>query len=67
MLERQYRKNIGRNVLVTMQDDKEHLGKMTEASGEQVVLEVPVPKKKEVTIVNIPFSDIKKTVVQISL
>lgn len=67
MLERQYRKNIGRNVLVTMQDDKEHLGKMTAASGEQVTLEMPVPKKKEVTVVNIPFFDIKKTVVQISL
>lgn len=67
VLERQYKKNIGRNVLVTQKDDTEHLGKMTEANSEQVVLEIPIPKKKEVTILNIPFSDIKKTVVQISL
>ena len=40
---------------------------MTQAGAEEIVLEVPVPKKKEVTIVNIPISDIKKTVVQISL
>jgi len=65
--ERQYKKNVGRTVLVTMKDDTEHEGKMTAASGEQVVLEVAVPKKKEVKIVEIPFSDIKKTVVQISL
>ncbi|MCB9047397.1 MAG: ribosome maturation factor [Chitinophagales bacterium] len=65
--ERQYKKNIGRKVLVTLQDGTEREGKMTQAGAEEIVLEVPVPKKKEVTIVNIPISDIKKTVVQISL
>ena len=67
VLDRQYKKNIGRKVLVTKQDDTEHEGKMTGVNSEHVVLEMPVPKKKEVTVVQIPFSDIKKTVVQISL
>lgn len=67
VLDRQYKKNVGRTVLVTMNDDTEHLGKLTEAGATELVLEVAIPKKKETTVVNIPISDIKKTVVQISL
>lgn len=67
VLDRQYKKNVGRTVLVTMNDDTEHLGKLTEAGATELVLEVTIPKKKETTVVNIPISDIKKTVVQISL
>lgn len=63
---RQYKKNIGRKVLVTLKDATEKLGTLKEVNEEQLVLEVPMPKKKETTIVEIPFSDIKATVVQIS-
>ena len=67
MFDRQYKKNIGRKVLVTLNDGSEQLGKLKEVSGNELVLEVPVPKKKETTLVNISLTDIKKTVVQISL
>lgn len=67
LFDRQYKKNIGRKVLVTLNDDSEQLGKLTEVNDTELVLEVPVGKKKEITIVNIPLTDIKKTVVQISL
>lgn len=67
VFDRQYKKNIGRKVLVTLNDDSEQLGKLVEANATELVLEVPVGKKKEIIIVNIPLTDIKKTVVQISL
>lgn len=67
MFDRQYKKNIGRKVLVTLNDGSEQLGKLVDANATELVLEVPVGKKKETTIVNIPLTDIKKTVVQISL
>ena len=60
--ERQYRKNIGRTVLVTPVEGADVLGVLKE---EKLVLEVKVPKKKETTMVEMPLSDIKKTVVQI--
>ncbi|MBS1687885.1 MAG: ribosome maturation factor [Bacteroidetes bacterium] len=63
---RQYKKNIGRKVLVTLTDATDKLGVLKDVNEEKLVLEVPVPKKKETTIVEIPFSDIKTTVVQIS-
>ena len=67
VFDRQYKKNIGRKVLVTMNDGSEQLGKLTEANATELVLEVQVGKKKETSIVNIPLMNIKKTVVQISL
>lgn len=67
VFERQYRKNVGRKVLVTLNDDKEVLGKLLEVTEDALVVEVPGAKKKEATIENILLSDIKKTVVQISL
>lgn len=63
---RQYKKNIGRNVLVTLEDGTEHLGLLKEVNEEKLVLEQKVPKKKETKLMEILFSDIKKTVVQIS-
>jgi ribosome maturation factor RimP len=67
VFERQYKKNVGRKVLVTLNDGTEQMGKMLEATQDAIMLEVPVGKKKETTIVNILLTDIKKTVVQISL
>ena len=63
--ERQYRKNIGRTVLVTPVEGADVLGVLKEVTEEKLVLEVKVHKKKETTMVEMPLSDIKKTVVQI--
>jgi len=63
---RQYKKNIGRKVLVTLTDASDKLGLLKDVNEEKLMLEMTVPKKKETTIVEIPFSDIKTTVVQIS-
>lgn len=63
---RQYLKNIGRTLLVTPAEGADVLGVLKEANEEKIVLEVTLnPKKKETTLVEIPFSAIKKTVVQI--
>lgn len=63
---RQYKKNIGRKVQVTLADETEKLGVLKEISEEVLVLEVKIGKKKETQIVEIPVSEIKKTVVQVS-
>ena len=61
---RQYKKNIGRTVAITSGEDIEQTGVLKEVTDEGIVLEMK-NKKKEITIVEIPFSQIKKTVVQI--
>jgi ribosome maturation factor RimP len=63
--ERQYKKNVGRTVLVTPGEGKDILGVLKEVKENEIVLEVKVPKKKETVMVDIPLSDIKKIVVQI--
>ncbi len=62
---RQFIKNIGRKVTVTDIEGKETTGMMTAANEEEITLEVKVPKKKETKNVQIPHSQIKKTVVQV--
>lgn len=62
---RQYKKNIGRTVLVTLNDDTEKLGVLKEVAEDHILLEVKIPKKKETMPVEIPLADIKNTVVQI--
>ncbi len=62
---RQYKKNVGRKVAITDNLDIEKIGILKEVNEENVVLEMKLPKQKEVTIVEIPFTNIKKTVVQI--
>ena len=62
---RQYTKNIGRKVMVTDAEGKETTGMLKEAGDTELVLEVKPPKAKEPIMVTIPFSTIKKTVVQI--
>lgn len=66
VLPRQFSKNIGRKVLVTLEDDTEKLGILKEVNDDGLTLEVKQPKKKETLTVEIPFSDIKKTIVQVS-
>ncbi|RYY21874.1 MAG: ribosome maturation factor [Chitinophagaceae bacterium] len=62
---RQFKKNIGRTVAVTLNDDSEKLGIMKDVDESRMVLEMKIPKKKETLTVEIPVTDIKKTVVQI--
>jgi ribosome maturation factor RimP len=62
---RQYKKNVGRKVTVTMNDDSEQTGMLTAVGDEQLTLEVKGKKPHEKIIAEIPFSNIKKTIVQI--
>lgn len=64
--DRQYKKNIGRTVLITPAEGKDILGLLKEVLEDKLVLEVKLPKKKETTVVEVPLADIKKTVVQIT-
>lgn len=64
---RQYQKNVGRNIEIVPVEGEPIIGKMTSADEEKVVLEVLIsPKKKETSIVEIPFHSIKQAVIQIS-
>lgn len=65
MSDRQYKKNIGRTVLITPNEGKDILGVLKEVQEDKMVLEVKEGKKKEINMVEVPFTDIKKTVVQI--
>ena len=63
---RQYKKNIGRTVAVTPNDEgADKAGVLKEVAEDHITLEVKIPKKKETTEVTIPFTDIKKIIVQI--
>ena len=65
---RQYKKNIGRNVEVILNDDSAFEGKLLEANENLVQLELIEGKnKKAVTVVkDIPFDQIKQTTVLIA-
>jgi len=66
MQQRQYRKNVGRKVTVTDHEDKEVTGLLKDVTDGHIVLEVKGKKPKDPVVTNeIPFSNIKKTVVQI--
>lgn len=64
---RQYVKNIGRSVEVTLNDDTIKEGILLEAVEEQIVIETSEGKNKKAVTTQIPvlFTDIKQTVVQI--
>jgi ribosome maturation factor RimP len=64
---RQYVKNIGRNVEVTLNDDSIKEGVLLEATEENIVIEHTEGKNKKAMTLQIPilFTDIKQTVVQI--
>ena len=61
---RQYRKHTGRNLQVKMNDGSERKGKLTELKDELILL--TEKDKTGTTNHEIPFSDIKESVVQIS-
>lgn len=63
---RQYKKNIGRKVAVTDNEDHEKMGLLKEVTEDHIILEIKGKKAKDAAIMTeIPFSNIKKTVVQI--
>ncbi|MBS1783670.1 MAG: ribosome maturation factor [Bacteroidetes bacterium] len=63
---RQYQKNIGRTVAVSfLKEEKETIGVLTAVNDTAIVLSVKIPKKKESESVEIQFSDIKQSIVQI--
>ena len=64
---RQYVKNIGRNVEVTLNDDTKKEGTLLEATEESITIEYTEGKNKKAVTVKLPilFTDIKQTVVQI--
>jgi ribosome maturation factor RimP len=62
---RQYVKNTGRKLLVMCTDATEKTGILKEVTDELIKLEVKQPKKKESVELEIPFSQIKKSIVQI--
>lgn len=68
-LNRQYAKNIGRSLKVTLNDKSQVKGKLTEVNDSLISLQVEekVDKKKsELKNIEIPFNSIHKALVQIS-
>jgi ribosome maturation factor RimP len=71
-LERQYRKNIGRKVEVTLNDGSTKTGTLKAAGDTAITIEEEVTtkerKKKKTTVVQteLPFEQIKKTMIVIS-
>jgi len=69
-LNRQYKKNIGRQVKVTLQDDNQKTGELLSVDDTYIligeIIKEKGSKKAEIQEVKIPFSDIKKTNVLVS-
>lgn len=63
---RQYTKNLGRKVEITLNDGAVKEGVLKAATETEVTIDEPAGKKKETKETVIPFDNIKKTVVQIS-
>mgnify|MGYP000486493744 CR=1 FL=1 len=45
LIKRQYKKNIGRKILVSLEDKTQITGKLIEVSEDNIVLELEMPKK----------------------
>ncbi|MEI6575720.1 MAG: ribosome assembly cofactor RimP [Bacteroidota bacterium] len=67
---RQYPRNIGRTIEVTLQSGLILIGKLTKVDSENIEIEIPAPKKKTEGqvwgLTPVVFSDIKGTKVMIS-
>jgi len=65
---RQYKKNVGREVKITSVTDEEIKGVLKGVGEEVIVLDKKIKKGKKIELseVEIPLQDIKKTIVQIS-
>ena len=62
---RQYKKNIGRTLAVTNIEDLEQIGVLKAVTEEGISLEVKISKKKETALVELPFENIKQSIVQV--
>jgi len=64
---RQYRKNVGRYVSVTLKDGSQVEGKLMESTGDGILIETETGKgkKKEIKQETILFEQIKQTKIQI--
>jgi ribosome maturation factor RimP len=62
---RQYKKNIGRTLAVTNIEDLEQIGVLKAVTEEGISLEVKINKKKETALVEVPFENIKQSIVQV--
>lgn len=67
VLLRQYKKNVGRLLEVTLEDDTVKMGKLTQVTEDAITLEITTGKgKKAVTAQEeIPLATVKKAIVQI--
>lgn len=65
-LERQYRKNIGRDLQVMLLDNSLKKGKLQEVNVNSITLTITDKKKKVSQDIEIPFKDIKKSNVIVS-
>jgi ribosome maturation factor RimP len=68
LLPRQFKKNIGRSVAVTLLDESKLEGKMTEANDSGILIEYTEGKNKKAVVINkvLAFEEIKQVIVQIS-
>lgn len=64
--ERQYIKNLGKLVKVTKNDGTVIEGTLKGFADERITLSKKIKKDKDETVEEIPLSDVKKTIVQIS-
>lgn len=65
---RQYKKNMGRNVEVTMTDESKQQGKLSAVTENTISIEYTEGKNKKAVLITkeIPFDSIKQTIVLIS-
>lgn len=61
----QYKKNIGRTLAVTNVEDLEQIGVLKAVTEVGISIEVKINKKKETAIVEVPFENIKQSIVQV--
>ena len=73
VLLRQYRKNIGRNLKVTLKNGEVVSGNLTDAQEDQIIIQLPEPKKKPKVPVDpaemiktIKLEDVSKAMIEIS-
>jgi len=62
---RQYKKNIGRTLAVTNMEDLEQIGVLKAVTEKGISIEVKINKKKETALVEVPFENIKQSIVQV--
>jgi ribosome maturation factor RimP len=62
---RQYQKNIGRTLAVTNVEDLEQIGVLKAVTETGISLAIKINKKKETALVEMPFENIKQSIVQV--